>query len=450
MVSLPTLNHTLQTLFHETADRLAHETGAVQRRSKCTGSILARTLVFGWLQDPTASRATLCRAAALSGIRISPQGVSDRLHERTAAFMERLFAGAVQTLVAAEPAAIPLLARFAGGVWVEDTTTIRLPDALAAAWPGCGGFGRACRAAVKFGVRLTVRDGCLQGPVSAAGTVHDRTISEQFPALSPDALWLADLGYFSVHRFAALAGQGVHLLARIQAGTHLRTAAGDPSHDVGTYLVRARRQRKYLLDQPILLGARDQWSCRLIAVRVSPQQAAQRRRAIRRDAARNKVTPSASRLTLADWQCCVTSLPEDRLRIDEALVLLRARWQIELLFKLWKSGGQLDTWQSAKPEMIRCELFAKGLGLVIQHWLLLTGTWADPHRSLTKGAQLIRSRVLELAEALATRRRVLAVLSSLRAGLRLLPSMERRRKHPSTAQLLLDPALHPLAPPTAA
>ena len=41
------------------------------------------------------------------------------------------------------------------------------------------------------------------------------------------------------------------------------------------------------------------------------------------------------------------------------MVLLRVRWQIELLFKLFKSHTQVDTWQSQKPWRILCEVYAK-------------------------------------------------------------------------------------------
>jgi len=37
------------------------------------------------------------------------------------------------------------------------------------------------------------------------------------------------------------------------------------------------------------------------------------------------------------------------LSVDELLVIIRVRWQIELLFKLWKSSGRIDESRSHKP-----------------------------------------------------------------------------------------------------
>ena len=49
----------------------------------------------------------------------------------------------------------------------------------------------------------------------------------------------------------------------------------------------------------------------------------------------------------------------DLLTLTEVLVLLRARWQIELLFKLWKSHGHIDESRSAQPWRVLTEVFAK-------------------------------------------------------------------------------------------
>jgi hypothetical protein len=50
-----------------------------------------------------------------------------------------------------------------------------------------------------------------------------------------------------------------------------------------------------------------------------------------------------------DWTLLVTNPSADLLSLREALVLLRARRQIELLFKLWKSHGHTAVCPSPVP-----------------------------------------------------------------------------------------------------
>ena len=106
------------------------------------------------------------------------------------------------------------------------------------------------------------------------------------------------------------------------------------------------------------------------------------------------------RLALADWTILVTNVPPELLSLEEALVLARARWQIELLFKLWKQHGQIDTWRTRKPWRALCELYAKLMALLVLHWLLVATCWTCPDRSLVKGAQTVRGYTLMLAAAM--------------------------------------------------
>jgi len=110
------------------------------------------------------------------------------------------------------------------------------------------------------------------------------------------------------------------------------------------------------LDMPILLGVKERLPCRMLARRVPEKVASERRRKIRADATRRGKMPPKKQLELAAWTIIVTSVPSALLTVDEAFVLLRLRWQIELLFKLWKRDGKIDDWRSEKPFRIWCEV----------------------------------------------------------------------------------------------
>lgn len=49
-----------------------------------------------------------------------------------------------------------------------------------------------------------------------------------------------------------------------------------------------------------------------------------------------------------------------------------------------------------------CEVYAKLLGLLVQHRVLLSSSafWAGPYRGAVKGARTVRQRALSLADAL--------------------------------------------------
>ena len=98
----------------------------------------------------------------------------------------------------------------------------------------------------------------------------------------------------------------------------------------------------------------------------------------------------------------VTNIPPNRLAVKQAMILVRVRWQIELLFKLWKSHGQIESWRIEKPWQILCEVCVKLIAMIIQHWILLTHSCHYPGRSLTKAVEVIAKYALYIAAAVAT------------------------------------------------
>jgi hypothetical protein len=189
-------------------------------------------------------------------------------------------------------------------------------------------------------------------------------------------------------------------------------------------------------DLPIQLSREHRWACRLVAVRVPGAVARARRRKARRQARREGRTLSAEQLTLLNWTIVVTNVPATRLSIAELLVVLRIRWQIELLFKLWKSQGRVDKSRSHKPYRILCEVYAKLLALLIQHWILLTCGWQYPNRSLVKAGQTIRRHALAIGEALASLERVVEVLATIARCLAKGARLNPRQQAPNDYQLL--------------
>lgn len=431
MVSIPEIAQALESVLTKNASALARPSGFVRRASKLTGPLFAKTLVLGWLGNPDASLSELCQVAAELGLAITPQGLEERFGSRAVAYLEQLLAAAVEELVAADPVPIPILARFAG-VIIDDSTTIGLPDALAEVWSGTGERTGHNQSALKLQVRYDLCTGRLTGPLLQAGRAHDRTSPLQTTPLPVGSLHLADLGYFSLDQLAAEQAAGSYWLRRLPVQITVFDAEGRP-WELKKLL---EAQGSNMIDLAVSLGIEKRIRCRLLAVRVPQQVAEQRRQKLHAEARHKGQTVSQARLDLADWTILVTNCPADLLTIQEALVLARLRWQIELLFKLWKSHGQLDSSRSAKPSRILAEVYAKLIGLLIQHWLLLLSCWSRPDRSLVKAASTVRHTVALLIGALGGHFPLCTAIEHIRCTISLGCRMNPRRKAPNAYQLL--------------
>ena len=429
MTKISQIAEAIQTVLTTTADQAAPKTGFTKRQSKLTGSAFVQTLVLGWLSDPAASLDNLTSMAAQCGVSISAQGLDQRFTAHSAACLHQVLDAAVSQVIGGEAVTIPLLKRFSA-VYVQDSTTIGLPPDFAPLWPGGGR-----EAAVKLQVRIDYLHGTLFGPFLQAAKRHDRASVVQKMPITPGAIRLADLGYFSLDCLNQINNDGGFYLSRVQVQTQVFDRQGDR-------LVLSnglKNQYKDEIDMPILLGSKHRIKARLLAWRVPLSVAQERRRKLHIDAKRRGQKPSKARLSLSDWTIMITNAPQHLLSIQEAEALARVRWQIELLFKLWKSHGQVDKSNSQKPWRILTEIYAKIIGLIIQHWVLLTRLWCYPDKSLVKAAQIIRKQAVLIAAAISAMTPI-----TLAEGLKIIQAcldrgcrMNTKKKIPNTYQLLM-------------
>jgi DDE family transposase len=433
MTTIPQVADAMQTILTDQADRAGWQTRFVQRvDAKLTGSIFTQTLVFGLGADPQASLGALSQTTAALGVTVSAEALHQRFDRTAASCLEQVLCAAVRQIVATDPIVLPILDRFPQVV-VQDSTTISLPEALATVWQGCGnGREHAGNAALKLHLALDLRTGRLRGPSLHPGRESDTaaTLEHDLPA---GAVRLVDLGFWDLALLAHLRQRGVYWFSRAQAMTALQTADGR----WWQLLELLETHTHATLDLAVRLGREDQVAARLIAVRAPQEVVDQRRRRLRQEAKSKGEMVSALRLALAAWSVFVTTIPPELLTVEEALILGRARWQIELLIKLWKSHGQIDLVREVQPWRVLCELYGRLLGQIVQHWLLVISCWEDTARSLPKAAQTIRTHWLTLACAMPTHTRLVEAISTVARCIQAGCRMNRRKTHPNTYQRFL-------------
>jgi hypothetical protein len=436
MSTIPKVAAAVESLFGEQADEEAKSSGAIRRLRKFTGSILARCLVFGFLARPNASDEDLAETAALLGLQVTPQAIAQRFNDRHAQFLEALFHKAIRHVIGSDRALAPLLEKFTR-VILMDSSSVSLPPELADRFPGCGGSHGGGKSALKFQVQWDLRSGELRTIAIEPGRDCDNKTPLQHDPLPKGSLRITDLGYFDISVFEEMSRAEVFWLSRLQFGTSVFAADGMPL----PLLSWLPKQSCAVVDTPILLGAERKLPCRLVAWRV-PEEVANRRRQKLIEETRRKDgrTPSPERLAWCDWQVLVTNVPHEMVTAKEIAVLYRARWQIELLFKCWKSQGLIAelTGSTVPRKMVR--LWARFLAVLVQHWLLVSSFWGDARYSLAKVCRAIRRHALILIVALSDPADLEAAIEDF---CRVIHAAAKQNKHkePSTFQLLNDPDL---------
>lgn len=434
MSSIASIAATLQEHLIRTAEQAARDHGCVQRVRQFSGATLLQTLILGFLEDPDASLSRLCELAQTRGVLISPQGLEQRFTPQLVATLEVVLAEIVETVCVGTTVPLAVLERFAA-VWVLDATTISLPRALATVWAGCGGNPGQGTAAVKAVLAVDLLRGRLAGPILQDGRLPDQrsVLCQRTPVAG--ALWIHDLAYFNLSRFREADLAGEYWLSRLKANTTVTTLDGHGWKQADLL----RSYRGTIVDMPVMVGRTEQLPVRFLAIPVPKAIARERKAQLHKEARRKGQSVSQSRLQLADWTILVTNLPVDMLSPAEAVVLLRARWQIEQLFHLWKTYGGLDRSRSQQPWRVLAELYAKLIAMVLQHWLVVIGTWQIPDRSMIAAARMVRTHARQLGRTIDTLRTLKAELAILQAALARVKRIAKRRHRPGTVQQLVSP-----------
>lgn len=450
------ITQALYTLFGSEVEDVARQTDFVQRSSPLTGLKFLLTSVLGWLEKPDAGLGYLSQVAADLGAAVTRQALQGRLTPEALNFMKAMFARARAHLQNQVPLPLPVLTQF-NAVLLLDSSAVALPDSLAPAWPAAGGSGP--KAGFKVQVLWEfVRDHFTMELTSAlhADQRYGQDLAQDLEQASaswlvPGGLFIADLGYFVVKVLQAIDQAHAYFLSRWDPGT------GVYDLDTGERVDLLKRLNALPACTPpveyrLALGHEVRLPCRVLVVRVPPAVAAQRERRLREAARRKRGSvPSAERVAWCQWSVYVTNVPVTCLTLDQAVLLYVLRWQIELLFRLWKSEGQLDRVAGRLEPRVWCEVYAKLIGLLVFHALTAPLRWLPPDHelSLPKALQTLRRHIRPL---LCAWRFPLgpdswdAWLDAVEADWRKYALKDKRRTRLSTLRLLDLAALQTLFP----
>ncbi len=140
---------------------------------------------------------------------------------------------------------------------------------------------------------------------------------------------VADLGYFNLDRIVARREAHSYTPTRPQSSTAFFTVAGKRLQLQTVVPLRVGQ----IKEMSVLVGVKQHHPMRLLMMRVPNEIAQQRRQRLLSEAGLRSEQVSAQALSLCEWLLLLTDAPAKYLSLQEAIVLQRERWQIELLFK---------------------------------------------------------------------------------------------------------------------
>src|SRR4029453_8157367 len=252
-------------------------------------------------------------------------------------------------------------------VYLADSTGFALPDSLHDLFPGSG--GSAAKAGAKIQALWDYKSSVLGHFALTPWNIPDQTYVDTVVALAQQGiLFLFDLGYFKIKAFAHIATAGAYFLSRLNHQTTLlHTESGQVQPlALASWLTTVASDST---EHAIFLGAKERVACRLVAYRMPEGIVNERRRLAKKKAKKKGYTPSKTHLALLAWNLFITNVPHTIWQTPTIRTVYPIRWQVELIFKSWKSYLHLASIKTKKPNPPLCFLYGSMLLIVLNYAL---------------------------------------------------------------------------------
>ena len=251
-------------------------------------------------------------------------------------------------------------------ILVEDSSLAVLNDKLETKYKGTNRGGCSGKAQVKIDLITDISKGILIDAQLFRGNEPDRSFAERILSiLKKGDLVIRDLGYFTINAFRKIAEANAYFLSRLLSGVlFFLNKDHKDALDIGMYLKQKIFQKQNIISINGFLG-NDKIPIRLIMYR-NPENVVNKRLREANIVAKSKGrTMSESKRLSLHFSMFITNVSEEMLSDEVIGTVYRLRWEVELIFKRWKSQLEIDYLKGISENRIECLIWSRLCMIVI-------------------------------------------------------------------------------------
>lgn len=346
---------------------VARKTGFCKRESKLSPGLFFDIMMYDVSSVKSKSLNQLAiEALSEHGIGITKQGVDKRFSDCTLSFLKELI-GQQLSMKLDQQVEAGWMSTF-NRVLIKDGTRFDLPEEYMDYLPGNGGSASKAGACLQF--EYDLKGGSITDlSLTPANRPDARDAKDVIDTIANKDLVLRDLGYYSFSSLLNISSKGAFYISRLGFTTvvHQEIEGKTQRLDLKGLFDRMSRNQISRIEINVTIGVKEKIPVRLIAELMPEKVYEERMRKVRKTHQKKGYQPSKSYEFFARFNLFITNVPEETLPTEVISLLYRIRWQVELVFKIWKSVMGIHHTRKMKYIRWLCLLHFKLL-LMLINW----------------------------------------------------------------------------------
>ena len=313
-------------------------------------------------------RNILTEAHIEHSLQVSKQGLDNRFSQASVDFSRLLLEEALKNQFRdVEPIVFPHIFK---RVLIKDSTRFDIDKSLKKYYPSFG--GKTSSAGVSIQLEYDLKSGRINDlDIQSALDRDSADAKNKLELIQPGDLIIRDLGYFHSDVLEYINTYKAYFLTRLHATTkvYLSKDCLDAINFSEIYQQMNTAQLSHL-DLEVFVGSKRRLPMRLV-IALLPDEIHKKRIRVRNNQNKNSgYTTSQDYKDKARFNLFLCNLPIKEIDTISVCRLYRVRWQVELIFKTWKSLIRIADIRKIKCTRLQTTLHMKLLWVVI-HWEII-------------------------------------------------------------------------------
>lgn len=368
-------------------DKLSKKLGFIKRKGKLSADNFMAFNIFSSEDMCTKSLSTLCaRFEVQFNTLISPQSLNERFNDNSVKFMQEVFNTMLikqNELLSSKSAVLPTIFN---RILVTDSTVITLPREFYSEFRGSGNetFG----AAVKIQLQYDLLTGTFTCCEIQEGITNDASYTKtMIDTIEANDLSLADLGYYKSDFLKKINKKEAFYISKIKNNTSIYIKNPEPElykttgnikkstefikTDIYKFIEELEDGQTIELND-VYIGSAKELKPRLIITKLSKEQTEKRASKLIASTKKKRGTLNSRSVS---WNCLnayITNVEDSILKTEEIHLFYSLRWQVELMFKVWKSIFKIDQVKKVKIQRFKCFLYGRLIALLLSSSIVFT------------------------------------------------------------------------------